>query len=151
MIKKIKEILRNDRIRELIVYGIVGVLTTVISYVIYFAITRGVAALKGIAPDGAVLILVANIISWICSVAFAFWANKVYVFRSTKWNAQTLKKELSGFVAARLFSLGFDAGFMELVVWLGMNDLIAKLLSNVLVIIINYFLSKFLIFKKKDA
>lgn len=149
--QKIKNIIKSDRFREIFVYGIVGVLTTVISYGTYFVVTRGFAAITGTAPDGAVLILVANIVSWIFSVAFAFWANKKYVFRSADWSRGVVRRELTGFVAARLFSLAFDAGFMELVVYLGMNDLLAKLLSNVLVIVINYFLSKFMVFKKKKG
>ena len=54
------------------------------------------------------------------------------------------------FVTARLLSLGFDAAFVELAVHLaGMNDLLAKLIANVIVIILNYFASKFWIFRKR--
>lgn len=145
-----KLIEKFERFRELFVYCVVGGLTTAVNYVSYIAVTRGVGAAMGIAPDQAGLILAASIISWVLSVAFAFWANKKYVFRSEKWDAATLKHELPGFITARVLSLGFDAAFMEIAVVLaGMNDLIAKLASNVIVVIMNYFASKFWIFKKK--
>ena len=58
--------------------------------------------------------------------------------------------ELTGFVIARLLSLAFDEGFMFVaIVLLGMNSLLAKIISNVFVVIINYVLSKFFIFKNK--
>lgn len=149
---KLKRLL-HDRafMKELISYGITGVLTTAISYAVYYAVTRGTAGISDIAYDNALLILIANTLSWVCSVAFAFYANKKYVFHSTDTSRATVRRELAGFAAARLLSLLIDNLVLELCVYLGMHDLIAKLLSNVIVIIINYFLSKFLIFKKKDV
>lgn len=142
-------LLRSARFRELFVYGVVGVLTTAINYAAYAGGTRGLAALMGIAPDHGVLILAVKIVAWGLSVAFAFWANKKYVFFSRDWSARTLRRELPGFVSARLLSLGFDAAFVELTVHLmGMNDLIATLIANVIVIVLNYFASKFWIFRK---
>lgn len=147
---KLKKLILSEQFRELFVYGVVGVLTTVVNYLSYAAVTRGVATLAGVAPDNAALILAASIISWALSVAFAFWANKKYVFRSQSWDRATLRRELPGFITARILSLGFDTAFMEIAVHLlGMHDLIAKLVSNVFVIVMNYFASKFWIFKKK--
>lgn len=150
--KRLLSILRSNRFRELLTYGIAGVLTTAINYGVYAGGTRGLAALLGIAPDHGVLILVVKIIAWCASVAFAFWSNKKYVFKSADWSARCLRRELPGFVSARLLSLGFDAGFVELTVHLmGMNDLIATLIANVIVIVLNYFASKFLIFRKRKS
>lgn len=149
--KKIKELLRSDGLWELIVYGVAGVLTTVVNYGVYFCVSRLGALIGGVEPEHPILIAIANVISWIASVAFAFWANKKYVFRSASWDRATLKKEIPGFVTARLFSLGLDIAAVELLVHaMRVNDLIAKLISNVLVILVNYFLSKFWIFKKKS-
>ena len=148
--QKLRALLRSDRFREVFVYGVVGVLTTGINYGVYAGAGRGLAALLGIAPDHAAMSLVAKVIAWVAAVAFAFWANKVYVFRSAAWDGRTLRRELPGFVSARVLSLVFDAAFVELTVHLlGMNDLIATLISNVIVIVLNYFASKFLIFKKR--
>lgn len=147
--ERVKAFLKSEQFRELFVYAVVGGLTTAVNYIVYFAVSRIFAALTGCALENAALLLGANIAAWIVSVAFAFWANKKHVFRSADWSKATLAKELPQFTAARLFSLVFDAGFVLLTVrLLGMNDLAAKLLSNVLVIVINYFLSKFWIFRK---
>ena len=148
--EKIKKLIKREAFRELVIYGVVGVLTTAVNYIAYFASTRIGAAVCGIAPDHAALIVVANIIAWIVAVIFAFWANKQFVFRSKDWGKATLKKEIPGFVAARLLSLGLDIAVVELMVHvMGINDLVSKLVSNILVIIVNYFLSKFVIFRKK--
>lgn len=147
----IKRLIRSEGFRELFVYAVVGVLTTAINYIVYYIASRLGALICGIATEQPVLIAVANVLSWIASVAFAFWANKKYVFHSKNWDCATLKKEISGFVTARLFSLGLDIAVVELMVHaLGVNDLISKLASNVIVIIMNYFLSKFWIFRRKD-
>ena len=87
--KRLFDFLKGERFRELFVYGIVGVLTTAINYAVYAGGTRGTAALLGIAPDHGILILVVKIIAWCASVAFAFWANKKYVFLSTDWSMAT--------------------------------------------------------------
>ena len=150
--KSLNEFMRSERFRELFVYGVAGVLTTAVNYGVYAGGTRGMAAILGIAPDHALLILIVKIVAWFASVAFAFWANKKYVFRSRDWSAATLRRELPGFVSARVLSPGFDAAFVEVTVHLmGMNDLIATLIANVIVIIMNYFASKFWIFRRKDS
>lgn len=147
---RIKQLIKSEAFRELFVYGVVGVLATVVNYVVYFAVTRLVALIAGVSPEHAALIAVGNVLSWIAAVSFGFWANKKYVFRSADWGKETLKKELSGFVAARVFSLVLDIVAVELMVHaMGINDLISKLVSNIMVIIVNYFLSKFWVFRKK--
>lgn len=148
--KCLMDFVRGERFRELFVYGVAGVLTTAINYAVYAGGTRGIATLLGIAPDHGLLILIVKIIAWCASVAFAFWSNKKYVFRSTDWGFSTLKKEVPGFVSARVLSLLFDAAFVEIAVHVfGMNDLVATLIANVIVIVLNYFASKFIIFRKK--
>lgn len=149
---RLKAFIRSERFRELFVYCVVGGLTTVVNYIVYFAITRIGAAAVGVPKDHLLLIEIANIAAWIFAVAFAFWANKRYVFKSMDWSRDVLLHEIPGFVAARLLSLAFDAGFLALAVkLLGMNDMTAKLLSSIIVIIINYFASKFWIFRKKNT
>lgn len=147
---KLKAFFRSDRFRELFFYGIVGLITTAVNWGVYTLISRLSASLLGIPVENAILIAVSTVIGWAASVAFAFWANKKYVFRSPGWDMTTLKRELPEFITARLLSLGFDAAFVELAVHLaGMNDLAAKLIANIIVIILNYFASKFWIFRKR--
>lgn len=149
---KLMMLLRSERFRELFVYGVVGVITTAINWGVYTILSWGCGALFGISPENALLIAAASVTGWAASVAFAFWANKKYVFRSPGWKLDTLKREIPEFITARLLSLGFDVVFMELAVhMLGMNDKLAKLVSNIIVVILNYFASKFWIFKKKGS
>jgi len=148
----LKKFLRSDRFRELFLYGVVGVITTAINWGVYALFSRSTAALLGISAENALLIAVSTCIGWAASVAFAFWANKKYVFRSPGWDRATLKREIPEFITARLLSLGFDALFVEIAVHAaGMNDLLAKLISNIIVILLNYFASKFWIFRRKDG
>ena len=148
--RRLRAFLCGERFREVFIYGVVGVLTTVINYGVYAGVSRGLAALLHVAPDHGAMILFSKVVAWIAAVAFAFWANKVYVFRSADWSAGVLKRELPGFVSARVLSLAFDAAFVEIAVHcFGMDDLIATLISNVIVIALNYFASKFWIFRKR--
>ncbi|HCR44607.1 MAG TPA: GtrA family protein, partial [Ruminococcaceae bacterium] len=91
-----------------------------------------------------------NAAAWILSVLFAFITNKLYVFKSKSFNACILWRELAGFIGARLLSLGVDYLCLYFMITLaGLNELLAKILDNVIVVIINYALSKFIIFRKK--
>ncbi len=148
--QKIRDFLNSDRFRELFVYFVVGVLATVVNYAAYFAVTRGGHLIANVPVSNWLLILIAKIIAWMLAVAFAFWANKKYVFRSADWSRNVVRRELSAFVAARILSLGIDMGFVELAVQaFHMNDLIATLIANVIVMIANYVASKLWIFKRK--
>lgn len=150
--KRLIAFLKGDQFRELFIYGIVGLLTTAVNWLGYAAFSRGLAGVLGVSTQNALLICVSTVIGWAASVIFAFWANKKYVFRSADWSKKTLMRELPEFITARLLSLGFDAAFVSLTVKLaGMNDLVAKLVSNIIVIVLNYFASKFWIFRKKGS
>lgn len=148
--QKIRDFIKSDRFRELVIYLVVGVLTTVVNYAAYFAVTRVGRLIANVPADNWLLILIGKVIAWILAVAFAFWANKKYVFRSADWSREVIRHELPAFVTARILSLGIDMGFVELAVQVfHMNDLIATLIANVIVVIANYFASKLWIFKRK--
>ena len=148
--QKIRKLIRSERFRELFVYLVVGVLTTVVNYVAYFIVTRGGSLISGVAADHWLMIAIAKVVAWILAVAFAFWANKKYVFRSDDWSRDVLRRELPAFVSARILSLGIDMGFVQLAVQsFHMNDLVATLIANVIVVVANYFASKLWIFKRK--
>ena len=129
------------RHKEIINYLIVGVLTTVVSLAVYYA-----CVLTILNPNNAVQLQLANIISWIAAVTFAYFTNRKYVFES---HDPDLLKEGSKFFASRIGTLLMDMGTMFLLVTvLGMNDKIAKLIVQVIVTIGNYLLSKLLVFKR---
>lgn len=143
---KINNFIKKFLNKETISYLIFGVLTTIINIVVFWFAERELAFIMS--EDAASL--VGNVIAWVISVAFAFVTNKLFVFESKSMAFKVVMAELTGFVIARLLSLAFDEGFMFVaIVLLGMNSLLAKIISNVFVVIINYVLSKFFIFKNK--
>ena len=92
---------------------------------------------------------VCNILSWIIAVTFAYILNKIIVFKSKTKGKKELFKEIYEFVKYRIISLIGELGFMYLFVSIiNMNDVIAKVIVQVLVVIANYVFSKLFIFKK---
>ena len=100
--------------------------------------------------------VLANTIDWIIVVIFAFFTNKLFVFRSKTGSAAGLGKEFISFIIARLFTLVLE----DAIIWLGckklgfdseLGSLVVKLIGQMVVIVTNYVLSKLWIFKgKKD-
>jgi len=91
------------------------------------------------------------IIAWLLAVVFAFFTNKLWVFKSKSFAPDVLKHEIPTFFGARLLTGLLDLGIMYLAVdVLHGNGTVWKLISNILVIILNYVASKLIIFKKKD-
>ena len=122
---------------ETISYLVVGVLTTIISIAVFTGCYRKLKMST----------VVSNIISWVIAVAFAYVANKIFVFQSPSWEMAVVIKEIIGFVSARLLTLGFDIAFIYITVdKLHWNDILCKIGSNVVVMIVNYVASKLFIF-----
>ena len=126
--------------KELISYIFWGVATTVVNYVVYFLCTRLFQ----------INYLASNVISWIAAVAFAFLVNKLFVFASTSWARKTVFAELWKFVSARILSGALETGILFVFVsLLHMPDGIVKIAAGVIVVILNYIISKLFIFRKK--
>lgn len=125
---------------ELWNYLIVGFLTTVISLSIYFVLVHTV-----LDPNKGIELQIANVIAWCGAVIFAYVTNRVIVFKSQNDNKL---KEMTKFIGSRLFSLLVDMFSMFIMVsCLHWSDTIAKLIVQVIVIILNYILSKLIVFK----
>jgi len=125
--------------KEIIMYLIFGVLTTLVNIVVYY-ITSKICKMD---------YQVSNIIAWILSVSFAFITNKVYVFESKNTNKNIVLKEILSFYSLRILSLGIDMLCMFVLISIcNINDLISKVIVNVIVIMINYVTSKLFTFKK---
>lgn len=140
--------------KELIVYGVFGVGTTLVNFLTYklFNVLLGVE-----------YYLVSNIIAWFVSVVFAYVTNKLFVFESKTWKAKVVAKEVTSFFAARIFSFVVEeAGLFLLVDIFGMKNfgmniigfnisgnMISKVVLAVVVVVLNYFFSKFVVFRKK--
>lgn len=127
-----------NKYKSVILYLIFGVLTTLVNILSYAFFTKVIN----------VEYLISNIISWIISVTFAFITNKVFVFESKSREKKIVLKELLLFYYYRLLSLGIEMILLYVFVDLfNVNDLIMKVVTNIVVIILNYFFSKFKIFK----
>ena len=141
MIKKIKQLYL--KYQEIINYLIFGILTTLVSLATYYLLVLTI-----LNPNKPIELQIANIISWITCVTFAYITNRKYVFKSIN---QNILKEMFKFYSSRLTTLLIDMLFMYLFVTkLQFNDKIIKIIVQILIIIINYLLSKILVFKQKN-
>ena len=163
------EIIKKVLNRETISYLIFGVLTTVVSYVTYFIFDRLFAGayINGFPVTNGL----STLLSWICAVSFAYITNKLFVFDSKSFEKSLVLREIRDFLAARIFSLIFEMIWMFLfvdILYYYMSDIsllakisdisdiaysdiykmCAKVGANVFVVIMNYFFSTMIIFKK---
>ena len=125
---------------DILAYLVFGVLTTVVNYLVYLP-CYNLLGMKAV---------VSNVIAWVVAVAFAYVTNKPFVFRSHDWSAKTVVPELTKFVGTRVASGGMESAIIWITVdLLGGNGNIWKLVTSVLVVILNYVGSKLLVFRKK--
>lgn len=137
--QKIKDLF--NKYKEVIMYLIFGVLTTIVSLVSYYLLTITI-----LNPESGIQLQIANVLSWIISVAFAYVTNRKYVFES---KSKEFVKEISSFVGGRVATLLMDMVIMFIfVTLLHLNDKVFKLVSQVVVIVANYIISKIFVFKK---
>ena len=137
MVQKIRQLV--EKYWDILSYLFFGVLTTVVNYVVYLP-CYNILGFSAVASNG---------IAWVVAVAFAYLTNKPFVFKSHDWSAKTVVPELSKFIGCRIGS-GLAESLILLVAvdLLGWNGNLWKLLTNVLVVILNYIGSKLLVFKK---
>lgn len=126
--------------KEYIMYVIFGGLTTLVSWVSFYIFTHPLNM-------GTV---VSNIISWILAVAFAYITNRKWVFESQISGFHGIVKETAAFIAGRLLSLGIDTVLLWITVDLWhFNNMVMKVVIGIFVVIINYFFSRLIAFKKR--
>ena len=124
---------------DILAYLFFGVLTTAVNYLVYLPCFN----LLGLSAA------VSNVIAWVVAVAFAYLTNKPWVFKSHDWSRQTVIPELTKFVGCRVGSGALETGIIFLTVdMLGFNGNVMKLVTSVLVVVLNYIGSKLLVFKK---
>jgi len=130
----------KDQHKEMLLYLIFGVLTTAVNYVSYLLLAPFFA--KTVIP---------TVIAWVLSVIFAYVTNRIFVFCSDA-KGKDIIKEIIAFFGARAFSGVLDV----IIMWifadtLCFNDKVIKILSNVIVVILNYIAGKWFVFRKKDS
>lgn len=141
--ENIKKLIK--KYKEFLLYVLFGGMTTVVSWGSY-----AVLELAGMPVTAA------NALSWVCAVTFAFVTNKLFVFSSRSWKPKTLLREAGEFFGARaltglmtlvgmplLMRLGLDQSL------LGVDGMVAKITMSVLEVLLNYIVSKLVIFRKK--
>lgn len=122
-------------------YLITGVLTTGVSLGTYY-----LSVMTILDPKSAIQLQVANLLSWIASVTFAYITNRIYVFKS---NNSHILQETAAFYSSRIATLLMDMATMFILVTLaGVNDKIAKLIVQFIVMALNYLISVFWVFKQ---
>ena len=126
--------------KELIFYGIFGLGATGINILSFCLLRQAVGA------D----LFVSNVLAWIFAFVFAFVTNKLWVFQSKNWKSQTAFREMKNFFIARRVTLALDTFCMWLMIEImDINDLISKIMVNIIVIAVNYAASKYWIFSNK--
>lgn len=149
--KKITELVL--KYKDLILYGIFGVFTTVVNLLVFWLCGKVL---------GEDMYLVSNGIAWFAAVVFAYFTNKLFVFESKSFALKVVIKEMAIFFSSRVLSFGVEEGGLWLFVEaLGFGDmsvsimgfeisgqLIAKIILAVIVVLMNYLLGKFVVFRK---
>ena len=164
--KNVKNVKNKEKLREITVYLIFGVLTTVVGMGTYFGILWLGENVLQVAPDTAafnIVRVIAQILHWVFAVLFAFFTNKKWVFTNAESDVSTTAQLLK-FAASRLATLGLDTAVTFGTVWtlqamsyqtvriigIPINaDIISKITASIVVIITNYILSKLFVFKDK--
>jgi len=132
-----------SKYKEIINYLIFGVLTTTINLLTYYLLVPAV-----LNPNNNLELQLANTLSWITSVTFAYITNKLYVFNSKN---NKIIKEIIKFYSSRLSTIFLDMFLMYIfIIKLNLNDKIIKIIVAIIIIILNYFISKIIVFKKKS-
>ena len=135
--EKIRMLIRKHY--DILAYLFFGVLTTAVNYIVYlpcYNLMRFSAA-------------VSNVIAWVVAVAFAYLTNKPFVFKSHDWSPGTVVPELTKFVTCRIGSGAMETAIIFLTVdLLHWNGNVMKLITSVLVVILNYVASKLVVFRK---
>lgn len=157
MIKQIKRYL--EKYLEIILYLFWGGLTTVVNWGSYSLCILLLNKYNGLYFSIAEVkfsgtIVIANLISWVCAVLFAFITNKLWVFNSKSWNAKIAFPEFVKFVSTRLITGGMEMIAVPLLVALGVDQVlfgidggVAKVIVSIIVVLLNYISSKLFIFK----
>lgn len=125
--------------KDIILYLFYGILTTLVNILVF---TLSVRLLS-------LSVIISNIIAWICSVLFAYITNRKFVFRSSVSGSTGIFKEICAFFSGRLFTGILDAILMYLLVdVLLFDDVLMKIAVNIIVVVLNYIISKLFVFKR---
>lgn len=130
------------RYKSVLLYLFFGVLATAVDLIVFFACGSVFSVNE----------LIANVIAWCIAVIFAYFTNRVWVFQARTQNVKETFRQFFSFVGGRVFSLGVEEAILAVfVTWLGFSEFWVKLAAQVVVVILNYIISKLIVFRKKKA
>lgn len=154
---KLDQLALYKKHKEIILYLFWGGMTTIVSwgsysiFTILFSDTNSIVELFGITMS--MLVLISNILSWLCAVIFAFISNKLWVFKSKSWKWNVFFSEISKFVSTRAATGLLEIILVPIIVGMGLNQsvfgiegMLAKIIISILVVLLNYIISKLFIF-----
>ena len=132
--------------KSIILYIIFGGMTTVVDWSVSFLLYY----LWGDAIEATPLLLHgADVIAWVAAVAFAYVTNRIWVFESKRRGFLPILGEIAAFAGGRVVTLLLQEAIMAVFcTWLGLNMYLFKIIAAVLVVILNYFISKLRVFRK---
>ena len=136
--EKVKELIKKVCTKEVIFYAIFGVLTTAVNIGTFALMTKILKWNENIS----------NVIAIILAVLFAYITNKDLVFHSQAKKIKEKTKEFIKFIAGRAFTMVVEFVGCYLMFKLPIPEIISKCIITVLVIVLNFFISKFFAFKK---
>ncbi|SMP55225.1 GtrA family protein [Anoxynatronum buryatiense] len=129
----------SPRIRHYTSYLIFGVVTTLVNLLIYKLLI-----------DMGVHYAISTTIAFIVAVSVAFWTNRIWVFQSRSRGMKAIFREMTSFFSVRLLTYLVDVvGLVVLIELVHLDEFISKLLVNGLVIVLNYLLSRFVVFQAR--
>ena len=143
-LKKLADLYRNHK--EAMRYLIFGALTTIVNILTYFIFAKVILTPIG---NDTLKVNISEIIAFIAGVIFAYITNKLYVFNSKTNSIKELTREIASFFSCRIFTEIISILMMNMAVTFKINDVFMKVVSNIVVIILNFVFSKILIFKNK--
>ncbi len=127
--------------KEVLLYLFFGGLAFIVSIVSFFLLIK-YAALNE---------LIANVLSWIITVTFAYLTNRIWVFDAATDNKKELLNQIWKFYSGRIVTLVIEEAILLVFIsWLGMNSMVVKIIAQVIVIVLNYVISKLFVFTKED-
>jgi len=134
----VKGIIRKICNRETVSYLIFGVLTTLVGLGVFW-----------LSEYFGLNVAISNTLSHAAGITFAYFTNKIFVFRSHSWTLRILAKEISTFVTGRIGTFALETLLLILLVdVIGLPSFICKLFTSVLIVTANYVISKKAVFSK---
>ena len=127
--------------KEMLLYLFFGGLSFIVSIATYALFNVGMNINE----------LIANVLSWIITVMFAFLTNRVWVFQSPTNGVAEFVKQMFVFYSGRVITLVVEEVILLVfITWLGFNSMLVKVVAQVIVILLNYVISKLVVFRKKE-